>query len=280
MGRKTVFVTGASTGIGRECALLLASKGWEVFASVRTRQAAEDLERDARGRVATVLLDITDAAALRDAVTVVSSRVGGSGLGGLVNNAGITVAGPLELLPLEALRRQFEVNVVGQIAVTQAFLPMLRAARGRIVVMGSIFGRFSVPFLGPYAGTKFALEGLAESLSMELADFGVPVSVIEPGNVMTPIWGKSKDAALAAAGDGAQEPYRSSTGAFMKFTDACAGKGISAERVAAAVLKALTARVPRTRYTVGWDSRLLGRIAPLLPGRLRRWIIRRVVLRR
>ncbi len=279
MDKKTVFVTGASSGIGRECAVLLSSKGWRVFASVRSERAAEELAQDG---LTPILLDVTDSAAVRRAAEAVSREVGPAGLQGLVNNAGITVAGPLELMPLEDLRRQFEVNVIAQIAVTQAFLPLLRSARGRILIMGSIFGRFTVPFLGPYAGTKFALEGLAETLSMELKDFGIPVSIIEPGNIITPIWSKSRDAAQEAFkdGGGAWGLYQNAADAFMKFADALAGSGIPPARVAAVVSRALSARFPRARYTVGWDSRFLGRIAPLLPGRLRQRIIRRVVLRR
>lgn len=279
MDKKAVFITGASSGIGRECAVLLSSQGWRVFASVRSDRAAAELVRDG---LTPILLDVTDAAAIRRAAAAVSREVGPAGLNGLVNNAGITVAGPLELLPLDGLRKQFEVNVIAQIAVTQAFLPLLRAARGRVVIMGSIFGRFTVPFLGAYAGTKFALEGLADTLSMELADFGIQVSVIEPGNIMTPIWEKSRDAALEAVKDRGEGwgPYQNAADAFMKFADACARSGIPAARVAAVVSRALSARIPRALYTVGWDSRFLGRIAPLLPGRLRQWIVRRVVLRR
>ena len=188
---KAVLVTGASSGIGKECALRLASSGFRVFAGVRKNEDGEQLKAGASGSVTPVLLDVTDSASIANAAQSISRGLGAGGLHGLVNNAGIAVAGPLEMLPPEALRRQLNVNVVGQIAVTQAFLPMLRAARGRVIIMGSILGRLALPFVGAYSAAKFALEALAESLAMEVRPFGVSVSIIEPGNIATPIWSKS-----------------------------------------------------------------------------------------
>jgi len=198
---KAVLVTGASSGIGKECALRLASSGFRVFAGVRKDQDGERLKAEASGSVTPVLLDVTDSASIARAAQSVSRALDADSLHGLVNNAGIAVAGPLEMLPLDALRRQLDVNVIGQIAVTQAFLPMLRAAHGRVIIMGSILGRLALPFVGAYSAAKFALEALAESLGMEVRPFGVSVSIIEPGNIATPIWNKSKSTAMDTAGD-------------------------------------------------------------------------------
>jgi NAD(P)-dependent dehydrogenase (short-subunit alcohol dehydrogenase family) len=280
---KAVLVTGASSGIGRECALRLSSRGFHVFAGVRKDADGARLKAEASGAITPVLLDVTDSASITRAAQSVSGTLGAGGLYGLVNNAGIAVAGPLEMLPPEALRMQFDVNVIGQIAVTQAFLPLLRAARGRIIIMGSILGRMALPFVGAYSAAKFALEALAESLGMEVRPFGVSVSIIEPGNIATPIWSKSRSTALDTAGDlaaGKWDLYRVRAESFQRYTDHASASGIPSGRVARVVEKALSARRARTRYTVGWDSRFLGHAAPLAPGRLRQWIVLRVVLRR
>jgi NAD(P)-dependent dehydrogenase (short-subunit alcohol dehydrogenase family) len=279
---KAVLITGASSGIGRECALRLASSGYRVFAGVRGKEAGIELEKAAGGRVTAVFLDVTDGASISAAALTVQRQAGGSGLFGLVNNAGISVAGPLELLPIEDLRRQFEVNVIGQIAVTQAFLPLVRAARGRILFMGSIAGRLTIPFAGAYSGAKYALEAFSDAFSMELRDWGISVSIIEPGNISTPIWEKSRDRFAGVADklpSGARELYGSWIEEIPKAVEGFARSGIPPSRVARTVEKALSSRRPRARYTVGWDSRIFGKLAPLLPGRLRQRIIPRFIPR-
>ena len=284
---KAVLVTGASSGIGRDCALRLASSGFRVFAGIRRVEDGERLRAESSGAITPVILDVTDGASIAAAAQIVSRALDVAGLGaglyGLVNNAGIAVAGPLEMLSPKALRKQFDVNVIGQIAVTQAFLPMLRAARGRIIIMGSILGRMALPFVGAYSAAKFALEALAESLSMEIKGSGVSVSIIEPGNIATPIWKKSKSGAVDTARDlNAEkwEMYRAPSESFQRYTDHASANGIPAARVAAVVEKALKAGRARSRYTVGWDSRILGRLAPLAPGRFRQWVVLKVVLRK
>jgi NAD(P)-dependent dehydrogenase (short-subunit alcohol dehydrogenase family) len=285
---KAVLVTGASSGIGRDCTLRLSAGGFRVFAGVRRNEDGERLRADSSGAITPVILDVTDSASIAAAAETVSRALdaagqGAAGLYGLVNNAGIAVAGPLEMLPIEALRKQLDVNVVGQIAVTQAFLPMLRAARGRIIIMGSILGRMALPFVGAYSAAKFALEALAESLAMEIRGSGVSVSIIEPGNIATPIWKKSKSSAVETAGDlntKKWDLYRVPTESFQRYTDHASATGIPPVRVAAVVEKALKAGRARSRYTVGWDSRILGRFAPLAPGRLRQWVVLKVVLRK
>ena len=279
MEDRAVVVTGASTGIGRECVRVLASQGYRVFAGVRTPQDAQALVHEFPQGLTPVFLDVTDATSIRAAVEVVS-KARSDGLYGLVNNAGITVAGPLEVLPIDALRRQIEVNVIGPVAVTQAFLPLLRKARGRIVLMGSILGRVALPFVGAYSISKFALEAVTDSLGMELSESGVSVSLMEPGNIATPIWARSKQRFLDTMnGNPGMELYRARMDSFGEVTDRFAASGIQPIAVARAVGKALRSRRPRARYLVGPDARFAGRAAPLAPARLRYWIIRRFVLR-
>ncbi len=279
---KAVLITGASSGIGRECALRLASSGYRIFAGVRGKEAGIELEKAAGSGVTPVFLDVTDGDSISAAALAVQRQAGDAGLFGLVNNAGISVAGPLELLPIEDLRRQFEVNVIGQVAVTQAFLPLVRAARGRILFMGSIAGRLTIPFAGAYSGAKYALEAFSDAFSMELRDWGISVSIIEPGNISTPIWEKSRDRFAGVADKlqrGARELYGSWIEEIPKAVEGFARRGIPPSRVARTVEKALAARRPRARYTVGWDSRVFGKLAPLLPGRLRQRVIPRFIPR-
>jgi NAD(P)-dependent dehydrogenase (short-subunit alcohol dehydrogenase family) len=211
-----------------------------------------------------VLLDVTDA----DAIAALSFER----LDGLVNNAGIALASPLEDIPLPELRRQLEVNVVGQVAVTQAVLSALRAARGRVVIVGSIAGRSALPFLGAYAISKFALEAMADSLRLELAPDGIEVSLVEPGTIATPIWTKPQPLA-----DTVSERYRPRVERFRAVAAARAGKAAPADRVARAVEHALTASRPRTRYLVGRDARIRAAIERL-PDRLRDRVLTRALL--
>lgn len=202
-----------------------------------------------------VLLDVTDAEAI--------ARLRIDRLDGLVNNAGIAVAAPLEELPVAELRRQLEVNVVGQLAVTQALLPALRAASGRVVIVGSIAGRSALPFLGAYAISKFALEAMADSLRLEVAPDGIEVALVEPGTIATPIWTKPQPLAEQVS-----ERYRLRVEAFRTLAAARAAQAAPADLVARAVEHALTARRPKTRYLVGRDARMRARLERL-PDRLR-----------
>jgi NAD(P)-dependent dehydrogenase (short-subunit alcohol dehydrogenase family) len=193
-------------------------------------------------------------------------------LDALVNNAGIGVAAPLEDLPPDELRRQLEVNVVGQLAVTQAVLPALRAARGRIVIMGSIGGRSALPFLGGYAMTKFALEAMADSLRLELAADGIEVVLVEPGNIATAIWTKPQPLA-----DRVSARYQARVARFRQVAAARSSKAAPADLVAQAVEHALTASRPRTRYVVGRDAKIRAAIERL-PDRIRDRVYRRTLL--
>ena len=243
----------------------LAAAGWQVYAGVRN-------PGDAPPGTVELILDVTDpeaVAQLREAGTVLGLSLG---LNGLVNNAGIAVAAPLEDMPLTELRRQLEVNLVGQLAVTQALLPALRSARGRIVIIGSIAGRSALPFLGAYAMSKFALEAMADSLRLELAPDGIEVALVEPGTIATPIWSKPQPLA-----DVVSERYRPRIERFGRLAAARAAKAAPADRVARAVEHALTAARPRTRYLVGRDAHIRSAIERL-PDRLRDRVLARALL--
>jgi NAD(P)-dependent dehydrogenase (short-subunit alcohol dehydrogenase family) len=259
---RSVVVTGASSGIGLASALRLARAGWQVYGGVRSDADAEALH--ARG-IEPVQLDVTDAEQIAAAADAVRSD-----LDGLVANAGIAVAAPLELVPLEELRRQLEVNVVGQVAVIQALLPALRGARGRVVLMGSIGGRSALPFLGPYAASKHALEAFADVLRVELQPWGVAVSIVEPASVATAIWAKG-----AAHADAMRESMPSDRSELYavrmaRFRNVALkrGPGVDPDVVAKAVEHALTATRPRARYLVGRDAHLRAWVERM-PTRLR-----------
>jgi NAD(P)-dependent dehydrogenase (short-subunit alcohol dehydrogenase family) len=276
-----VLVTGAAGGIGHACALHLDQLGFRVFAGVRRVADADKLAALASARLTPILLDVTDPLAIRAAVGQIEAEVGPAGLSGLINNAGITIPGPLEFLPLDELRAQFEVNVIGQLAVTQATLPLLRAGHGRVVNMGSLSGRVSLPFYGAYAASKFALEALTDAMRVELRPWRIPVSIVEPGIVATPIWERA-----LAAGDAWMQHAAPEVGAL--YGPAMVGVRANARRlakaafppaqVAAAVGHALTAPRPRSRYRVGYNlpTRLL-LVLDRLPPPLRDAIIARTL---
>ena len=265
---RTALVTGASSGIGAACASRLAASGWRVFAGVRAVGAAPAATEE-------ILLDVANSDQIADA----AQRIGE--LDALVNNAGIAIAMPLEFIPLDELRRQLEVNVIGQVAVTQAFLPHLRRSRGRIVFVGSIAGRSALPFLGAYAASKHALEAITDTLRVELRPFGVEVSVVEPGTIKTPIWVKSSELAASLA-DGAspqlQALYGERIAAFGRVARERGAKGASADAVARTVEEALTRGRPRTRTLVGRDAKLRSSVERL-PDRLRDSVYERLLLR-
>ena len=272
--RRTVLVTGASTGIGRACALDLDRRGFRLVAGVRKEADGEALRKDS-ARVEPVILDVTDQASIDAAVKSV-----GDSLYGLVNNAGITVAGPLEYLPVDEIRRQFEVNVLGQLAVTQAFLPAIRNARGRIVFMSSVGGRVpSSPFLSPYNASKHAIESFGDALRVELAPWGIHVVLIEPGSIATPIWEKGVSAAVElrkGLPPEAEERYGEAADKAQKLAEAAGRRGIPPEKVAEKVALALMARQPRTRYMVGADARAQTLGFALLSDRARDRLMARV----
>lgn len=269
--QRAVVITGASTGIGEACALVLDKLGFLVFAGVRQHIDAQVLQQKASPRLTPIFLDVTDVESITSAVETVTNAVGDGGISGLVNNAGIAVPGPLELLPIPEFRRQMEVNVTGQLAVTQGFVDLLRQGQGRIVNMGSISGRSAAPFLGAYNASKFALEALTDVMRMELRPWGISVSIIEPGAIATPIWEKSfsqVDAAEANLPESALALYGSAMKAVRKSVGIIASQGISPDIVASAVVHALTAKHPKTRYLIGQDAKIQALLKRLLPDKV------------
>jgi len=258
-----VVVTGASTGIGFATARLLVSRGVHVFGSVRRESDGDRLQSELGSTFTPLRFDVTDASAIRAAMPVVAEALGGRTLWGLVNNAGIAVGGPLIYQPLDEIRRHLEVNVLGAVAAVQAFAPLLGTDRtrtgkpGRVVNISSVAGRISAPFLGAYAASKRALEGMSHSLRRELMVFGIDVIIINPGSVVTPIWDK------AEAADGSRYDNTEYAPLVSRFlTAALRGgrSGLPPEAIAEVVWKALSARRPRTFY-------------PVVPWRLKNWTI-------
>jgi NAD(P)-dependent dehydrogenase (short-subunit alcohol dehydrogenase family) len=264
--KRHAVVTGASSGIGRATALRMIAAGWHVYAGVRHPDDAQSLLAEAAGTVSPILLDVTTPEQIKAAVETVTHHAGAAGLDGLVDNAGIGVAGPLELIPLETVRRQFEVNVFGQIAVTQAFLPLLRRARGRIVVIGSIGDRITMPFGGPLAASKAAIASLADAFRMELAPFGVRVVLIEPASIHTEAINKLERDAERAVGEFPADLaplYQDTYRGVIRFVVARERRGSPPEVVAKVVVDSLTTRRPRARYLVGKDAYRLATISRL-----------------
>ncbi|WP_395753296.1 SDR family oxidoreductase [Prosthecobacter sp.] len=275
---RNVLITGASTGIGAACARMLSERGWRVFAGVRRENDGEALLASTKGQIVPVILDVTNREQIQKVVQDISIKCGAAGLQGVVNNAGIALAGPLEFMPLEAFERQFNINVLGLIAVTQTVLPLIRASRGRVVLTGSNSGFMCEPFLAGYGATKHALEAIADSLRIELRPWGIEVALIQPGAIKTPIWTKSREAAeqlFVGMPPQCEELYAEPIAALRKMVEKVPSMAIPPERVAKAVVHALEARRPRTRYPVGLDSILGSVLVRVVPDRLRDWLIRK-----
>jgi NAD(P)-dependent dehydrogenase (short-subunit alcohol dehydrogenase family) len=275
---KTVLVTGASSGIGRATVQRLDGAGWKVFAGVRKEEDAAALREESSARLEPLILDVTDA----DAIDAAAERVGAEpgGLDGLVDNAGGAVAGPLEALPIEDFRRQIELNLTAQLAVTQAMLPAIRTARGRIVMVSSMGGRVALPLTGAYHAAKFGLEAVGDSLRQELAPWGIRVVLIEPGSIDTPIWKSGQEDAddlLERAAPGMGELYGATIERYRKVVQATAERGIPAEKVAAKIEHALEAQRPRSRYLIGIDAQVMARLKPLVPTPVFDWVIARAM---
>ncbi|MFF8535061.1 SDR family NAD(P)-dependent oxidoreductase [Streptomyces sp. NPDC015532] len=266
---RAVLITGASSGLGEACALHMSRVGFHTLAGVRRPEDGERLRGAAVGRLTPVIVDVTDEKSVQAAVHEVTGLVGGSGLWGLVNNAGIAVTAPLECVPMEQMRRQLDINVIGQVRMIQGFLPLLRAGAGRIVNVSSGLGNVALPYLGAYAASQFAKEALSDALRRELAPQRVPVVVVQPGAVLTPLWSKMSDTgnrALEGAPEPVQELYRRSFLGFMEANETSARSSrTTVDDVARVIFRALVAERPRTRYTIGRDatgSRVLSRLLP------------------
>jgi NAD(P)-dependent dehydrogenase (short-subunit alcohol dehydrogenase family) len=259
---KSYLVTGTSSGIGRATAQRLAADGRRVFAGVR--EPTSD-PADSTGRLIPLTLDVTDADQITAAAEEIATHTGGT-LDGVVHNAGIAVAGPLEEVDADDLRRIFEVNVIAPVLLTQALLPLLRRGRGRVVIIGSVGGRVAMPFGGPYHATKFALEGLADSLRLELRPQGVGVAIVEPGTISTPIWSKARGMVEDRRGRLDEETrslYDDRLARFAEKLSSADQHGDAPAEVAAKIVAALDGN--GSRYPVGRGIGTITRLRTLIP---------------
>ena len=265
-----VVVTGASTGIGRATALFLDEKGYRVFAGVRKAADAESLAKEASDRLTPITIDVTEERSISSAKEEVERAVGEDGLVGLVNNAGIGRGGPIEVMPIDDFRINLEVNVVGQVAVTQAFLPLIRQGSGTVVFIASIGGRIASPFLSPYAASKFAIEAVGEALRRELKPWDIDVAVIEPGSISTEIWNKASETAEDRVGQmspSARRLYGKQMARYGEVIEETAKRGIPPSKVAKVIHKAIRSDKPKHRYLVGTDAKIAARLNGALPDR-------------
>ena len=264
---QSALVTGSSTGIGRATALRLDAAGWRVFAGVRKEEDAGSLRAEASKRLIPVMLDVTDEDAIAATLGLLSAELGSDGLDGLVNNAGIAVPSPLETIPIEGFRRQIEVNLTGQVSVTQALLPLVRSARGRIVFVSSIGGRIAFPLTGAYHAAKFGVEAVGDVFRQELRPWGISVSIVEPGSIDTAIWdrGEREFDEIGGRGPARDQLYGKAIVSYRKVVKKLAERGVPPAKVATAIEHALTARRPRARYLVGLDAKLQARARLVIP---------------
>jgi NAD(P)-dependent dehydrogenase (short-subunit alcohol dehydrogenase family) len=269
--KKNVLITGASTGLGRSVALSLAASGWRVFAGIRKVADGKALTAAAEGELIPVRLDVAEYDSVVAGIEQVHTATGGE-LHGLINNAGVYLGGPLELMQPEEIGQTFAVNVTGLLFVTRACLPMLRAAQGRIINISSISGLIAMPGVSVYAASKHGVEAITDSLRVELDPFGVKVIAVEPGGIKTPIWekGAARDAAMPDdAGTTALRELYAPLVKLLQKLNARPG-GLPPEDVAAVVIDALESSRPKNRYLVGKDAKslsLLGRLPVALRDR-------------
>lgn len=274
---RTILITGASTGIGYGAAKQFVQRGYTVYGSVRNPADADRLQAELGDRFVPLLFDVTDPKAVAEAAQWLAERLAGSGLGGLVNNAGIAIGGPLQHQPIDVVGQHFEVNVLGLVRVTQAFLPLLGARAdhpvqpGRILNISSVNGQVAIPFMGAYVGSKHAVEGLSHSLRRELMPFGIRVVIIGPGAVKTPIWGKGTDISPYA-----RTAYYPAMQRFMEQVKAAEERGFSVAYLGERIVQIYETPRPDIRYALVPNS-LTGWILPrLLPHRALDWILSRI----
>lgn len=272
MSRGTIFVTGASTGIGNATALRLAKAGYDVIPGLRRDEPLPDPVKPP------VLIDLADPDSIAPAAKQVLERAEGN-LVGLVNNAGINVNGPFEAVGLDEWRQQFEVNLFGHLAVTQALLPALLQTKGRIVTVGSIGGRFSAPFLGPYSSSKFAVRSWMDAMRLELKPHGVKAILIEPGSIATEMWQKGTAAAeerINSLEPVLRQRYEKQMSGAIKTAAFAEAHAIPADKCAKVIEHALTARNPSGRYLVGADAKVQASLA-VMPTRVLDAVTRKVM---
>jgi NAD(P)-dependent dehydrogenase (short-subunit alcohol dehydrogenase family) len=276
-----VLVTGASTGIGRACARELDQRGFTVFAGVRRTQDGDALRANASDRLTPIRLDVAKDEDVAAAADTLGAACGEAGLHALINNAGIALGGPLETVDMTEFRQQLDVNVSGLVAVTRACIPLLRQAKhSTIVNMGSVSGVATIPFVGPYAASKHAVEAISDSLRVELRPWGIRVVLFQPGVVKTPIWDKSREDAArrrAAMGDEANRCYGTALDRMMHELDHVEKRGITPEALARHVADAIEAARPKTRYLLGGGARAQAFLGRHIPDRLRDWLFAKML---
>ncbi|QJW91445.1 SDR family oxidoreductase [Spirosoma taeanense] len=272
---RNILITGVSTGIGYGAARQFIRQGYTVFGSVRNATDADRLQAEFGPAFRPLLFDVTDAGAVNEAARQLTQELADGGLGGLINNAGIAIGGPLQYQPLDTIRRHFDVNVLGLIQVTQAFLPLLGARPnhpvrpGRIQNISSVNGQVAIPFMGAYVASKHALEGLSHSLRRELALFGIEVVIVGPGAVKTPIWGKGTDISAYE-----QTPYYPAMQKFLKQVQRAEDQGFPVDYLGEQIVRIHETPRPRIRYALV-PNKLTGLVLPILPARLMDWLIGR-----
>jgi NAD(P)-dependent dehydrogenase (short-subunit alcohol dehydrogenase family) len=268
--KHSVVITGTSSGIGYASAKLLAERGFQVFGSVRSEKDANHTSQTLGANFCPLIFDVTDQLAVQKAAELVRERLGQRRLFALINNAGIEMGGPLAYLPVERFRTQLEVNLIGVLSVTQAFLPLLgtEAGRtgspGRIINISSMLGRLAVPFVGAYCASKFGLEGLSDTLRREMKLFGIDVIVVEPGAVVTPIWDKAEGKMLQ---EYPHTPYQHSLTKFVETAMKSGREGFPASKVAELLERILSTKKPKARYTLIPKKFVEYTIPRLLPAR-------------
>ncbi len=274
--RGAVVITGTSTGIGAACARRLADEGFLVFAGVRRDEDANAIREESSPALTPLMIDITSPPMIAAATEIVAAAVGDRGLAGLVNNAGIVRPGPLEFQPMDDFRQQLEVNLFGHLAVTQAFLPLIRKGHGRIVNVGSIGGRLVLPLHGGYSASKFAMEAMTDALRLELRQWGVHVSLVDPGGSRSAIFDKTKtaiDEMEQGLHDRGIDLYDAQIEAVTALVEKTAEEADPADHVARAVAAALTARKPKTRYLAGKQAKPIAVLARALPDHLKDLVV-------
>jgi len=275
-GDKSVLITGSSTGIGRASALRLDKEGFQVFAGVRKSSDGDALKSASSGRLIPVILDVTEPESITNAVKTVSEKTNGE-LYGLMNNAGVSAGFTVELTPISALRHVLDVNVIGVFAVTQAFLPLLRKSRGRVINTGSVSGLTALPGMSVYAASKYAVEAITESLRVELRPFGISVSVIEPGLIATEIWEKGTAKVKELILNANPDIFKLYAPLALSYQNSMEKqKYLPPEAVADSVYHAFTAPKPKYHYLVGSDAKFLA-FTERLPGRIRDWIVYKTI---
>jgi len=278
---KTILVTGASTGIGWATSLELAEKGWRVFAVVRKEADAKKLRDASSGKITTVIMDIVDYESVKRGAREIEKALGGAGLDALFNNAGISVQGPLEIIPIELFEQQIRVNVFGHVFVTQTFLPLIRKAQGTIVFTSSESGRMTLPLMAPYSASKFALEAVANALRIELRPWKIRVSSVELQTIKTPMWEKidtSTEKLMASLPRQARDLYRNELKTLSVFPGWQAEMGISMKKAVRVIIHALSARSPKARYIVGYEARLLVYSHAITPIWMMDWFSSKIML--